>query len=199
MTGPAKVSPLPLAGGSGGGLARRWWSIPPLTPPAGGRGIWLALLPLALAGCNNMVQQPRYDEYEGASLFPDGMAMQHPPDGVVAREMPQEIAAAQRPPLTKALIERGRERFGIYCAPCHANDGSGNGEIPARGFPHPPDYRSARLRAAPVSHFYDVMTNGYGVMYSYADRVSPADRWAIAAYIRVLQQAQPVAPPRDVH
>lgn len=157
------------------------------------------LAALALAGCNNMVQQPRYDEYEGTSLFPNGLAMQHPPDGVVAREMPRELAAAQRPPLTKALLERGRERFEIYCAPCHADDGSGNGVIPSRGFPHPPDYRSARLRAAPVSHFYDVMTNGYGVMYSYADRVSPADRWAIAAYIRVLQQAQPVAPPGDVH
>lgn len=154
---------------------------------------------LALAGCNNMVQQPRYDEYERTPLFPNDMAMQHPPDGVVARETPAELAAAQRPPMTKALLERGRERFGIYCAPCHAADGSGNGVIPSRGFPHPPDYRSARLRAAPVSHFYDVITNGYGVMYSYADRVSPADRWAIAAYIRVLQQAQPDAPPGDPH
>ena len=154
---------------------------------------------LALSGCNNMVQQPRYDEYEASPLFANGMAMQHPPDGVISREMPQELVAARRPPLTKALLERGRERFGIYCAPCHAADGSGNGVIPSRGFPHPPDYRSARLRAAPVSHFYDVMTNGYGAMYSYADRVSPADRWAIAAYIRVLQQAQPVEQAREVH
>jgi mono/diheme cytochrome c family protein len=144
-----------------------------------------------------MVQQPRYDEYEGTSLFANGMAMQHPPDGVVAQEAPREVAAAQRPPLTRALLERGRQRFEIFCAPCHAADGSGNGEIPARGFPHPPDYRSARLRAAPVSHFYDVITNGYGAMYSYADRVPPADRWAIAAYIRVLQQAQPVSPPEN--
>jgi mono/diheme cytochrome c family protein len=163
------------------------------------RAVPLFVVSLTLAGCNNMVQQPRYDEYEGTALFADGVAMQHPPDGVVARETPAEAAGAQRPPLTRALIERGRERFGIYCAPCHAADGSGNGVIPSRGFPQPPDYRSARLRAAPVAHFYDVMTNGYGVMYSYADRVSPADRWAIAAYIRVLQQAQPVAPPRDAH
>jgi mono/diheme cytochrome c family protein len=158
----------------------------------------LPLFALALAGCNNMVQQPRYDEYEGTSLFANGMAMQHPPAGVVAQELPQQIAAAQRPSLTKALLERGRQRFGIFCAPCHAADGSGNGVIPSRGFPHPPDYRSARLRAAPVSHFYDVITNGYGVMYSYADRVPPADRWAIAAYIRVLQQAQPVVPAGEV-
>jgi mono/diheme cytochrome c family protein len=150
---------------------------------------------LALAGCRNMVQQPRYDEYESNNLYPNRMAMQHPPDGTIAQDAPQEHAAEQRPQLTKALIERGRERFGIYCTPCHAYDGSGQGMIPSRGFPHPPDFRSARLRAVPASHIYDVITNGYGVMYSYADRVPPADRWAIAAYIRVLQQAQPETKP----
>jgi mono/diheme cytochrome c family protein len=151
------------------------------------------LLALALAGCDNMVQQARYDEYEASPLFPDGMAMQHPPAGVMAQEAPAEVAAARRPPLTRALLERGRERFGIYCTPCHAEDGSGDGMVPRRGFPHPPDLRAARLRQAPVSHFYDVMTHGYGVMYSYADRVGPRDRWAIAGYIRVLQQASPLA------
>ena len=150
---------------------------------------------LALAGCRNMVQQARYDEYESNSVYPDKMAMQPPPEGTVAQDEPQELAAEQRPPLTRALIERGRQRFGIYCTPCHAYDGSGNGIVPARGFPHPPDFRSARLRGVPASHIYDVITNGYGVMYSYADRVPPADRWAIAAYIRVLQQAQPGARP----
>jgi mono/diheme cytochrome c family protein len=153
------------------------------------------LLLLALAGCKNMVQQPRYDEYEASPLYPDRMAMQHPPEGTVAQDLPQQIAATQRPPLTRALVERGRERFGIYCTPCHAYDGSGDGVVPARGFPHPPDLRSARLRQAPVSHVYDVITNGYGVMYSYADRVAPPDRWAIAAYTRVLQQAQPETQP----
>ena len=154
---------------------------------------FLALL--ALAGCRNMVQQPRYDEYESNPLYPDKMAMQHPPDGTVAQDWPLRRAAEQRPPLTRALLERGRERFGIYCAPCHAYDGSGMGMIPARGFPRPPDLRIARLRQAPASHFYDVITNGYGVMYSYADRVAPQDRWAIAAYVRVLQQAQPEPKP----
>jgi mono/diheme cytochrome c family protein len=154
-----------------------------------------ALLLLALAGCKDMVQQPRYDEYETSPLFPNGMAMQHPPEGTVAQELPQQAAAEQRPTLTKALLERGRERFGIYCTPCHAQDGSGDGMIPARGFPHPPDFRSARLRAVPASHIYDVITHGYGVMYSYADRVPPQDRWAIAAYVRVLQQAQPETQP----
>jgi mono/diheme cytochrome c family protein len=142
-----------------------------------------------------MAQQARYDEYEASPLYPDGMAMQHPPGGTVAQDWPEQRTAEQRPPLTRALLERGRDRFGIYCTPCHANDGSGDGIVPARGFPHPPDFRSARLRQTPASHFYDVMTNGYGVMYSYADRVPPRDRWAIAAYIRVLQQAQPEPAP----
>ena len=154
-----------------------------------------ACLALALTGmlgaCHNMVQQPRYDEYETSPLFADGMAMQHPPQGTIARDYPQHRHAEQRPALTLALIERGRERFGIYCTPCHAEDGSGQGIVPQRGFPHPPDLRSARLRRAPASHIYDVVTRGYGVMYPYADRVAPRDRWAIAAYLRALQQAQP--------
>ena len=155
----------------------------------------MLLFALALGGCRNMVQQARYDEYEANPLYPDRMAMQHSPEGTVAQDWPQRRAAGQRPPLTRALLERGRERFGIYCAPCHAYDGSGMGMIPARGFPRPPDFRSARLRQAPASHFYEVVTNGYGVMYSYADRVPPRDRWAIAAYVRVLQQAQPEPKP----
>jgi len=81
--------------------------------------------------------------------------------------------------------------------PCHAADGSGQGIVPARGFPHPPDFHSERLKAAPDTHFYQVMTNGYGVMYSYADRVPPQDRWAIAAYIRALQ-ATGLPPRREV-
>jgi mono/diheme cytochrome c family protein len=150
---------------------------------------------LTLAGCRNMVQQARYDEYEANPLYPDKMAMQHPPDGTVALDWPQQRAAGQQPQLTRTLIERGRERFEIYCAPCHAADGSGQGMIPARGFPHPPDFRSARLRGVPASHIYDVISNGYGVMYSYAERVRPQDRWAIAAYIRVLQRAEPEVKP----
>ena len=149
----------------------------------------LAVLALgALSGCDNMVQQARYDSYETSPLFGDGSAMQHPPEGAVARDALVADQDAIRPALTPALIARGRERFGIYCSMCHDWDGSGHGVIPSRGFPQPPDLRSARLRAAPVSHFYDVITNGYGVMYPYADRVSPPDRWAIAAYIRALQK-----------
>ena len=152
------------------------------------RTVLALVAPLALCACDNMVQQARYDSYESASLFPDGMAMQHPPEGTVARDAPERAALTERPPLTPALVARGQERFGIYCSVCHAPDGSGNGVVPSRGFPHPPDLRSQRLRAAPVSHFYEIITNGYGVMYPYADRVSPRDRWAIAAYIRALQK-----------
>ncbi|HEX5221525.1 MAG TPA: cytochrome c, partial [Verrucomicrobiae bacterium] len=89
--------------------------------------------------------------------------------------------------ITRQTLERGRERFNIYCAACHGRTGEGNGMIVQRGFPAPPSYHTERLRNAPVGHFYDVMTRGYGLMYPQASRVAPADRWAIAAYIRTLQ------------
>src|SRR5207248_10237690 len=91
------------------------------------------------------------------------------------------------PPVTMALLKRGQQRFDIYCAPCHSKIGDGRGVIVQRGFPQPPSYYIARLRDAPNQHFYDVITHGYGAMYSYADRVGVEDRWAIVAYIRALQ------------
>jgi mono/diheme cytochrome c family protein len=106
------------------------------------------------------------------------------------RRIEAESAQAIPYALTLQLLERGRERFGIYCEPCHSPVGDGDGMIARRGFPHPPSYHIARLRQAPDRHFYDVMTNGYGIMYSYADRVTPEDRWAIVAYIRALQRSQ---------
>ncbi|HVX04263.1 MAG TPA: c-type cytochrome [Rhodanobacteraceae bacterium] len=93
-------------------------------------------------------------------------------------------------PITPQLLARGRQRFDIYCAPCHSRAGDGDGMIAERGFPHPPSYHTAALRNAPDSHFYKVITDGYGVMYPYADRISPHDRWAIVAYIRALQLSQ---------
>jgi mono/diheme cytochrome c family protein len=98
-------------------------------------------------------------------------------------------------PVTREVLQRGQQRFNIYCSPCHSRVGDGQGMIVKRGFPPPPDYAIARLRKAPVGHFYDVITNGYGAMYSYASRVPPNDRWAIAAYIRVLQASRPEVPP----
>jgi mono/diheme cytochrome c family protein len=151
---------------------------------------------LALAGCDDMSHQPRYDSYEASDLFPDGKSVQLPPEGAVARDDPDKARALQnRPPMTAALLARGQERFGIFCTPCHDQAGYGGGTVPARGFPRPPSFHIPRLRNAPSDYFVDVITNGHGVMYSYADRVPPADRWAIAAYIRALQLSQgaPVA------
>jgi mono/diheme cytochrome c family protein len=93
-------------------------------------------------------------------------------------------------PITRQVLERGRERYNIYCTPCHGYTGEGRGMIVQRGFPQPPSYHTDRLRQAPVGHLYDVISNGYGAMYSYAARISPEDRWAIVAYIRALQLSQ---------
>jgi mono/diheme cytochrome c family protein len=134
-----------------------------------------------LGGCDDMRHQNKNNAYSDARTGPG-----RTPDGEV------EFASkpAPPPPVTLALLERGQQRHRIYCAPCHGELGDGNGMIVERGFPPPPSYHIARLRAAPVQHFYDVMTNGQGVMYSFAYRVQPADRWAIAAYIRALQHSQ---------
>jgi mono/diheme cytochrome c family protein len=140
---------------------------------------------LALSGCDNMANQPKRLPYE----LPRGSnerLHREPPAGIVARD---EHAVAP-PVVTEALMQRGQERFDIYCSPCHGRTGDGRGMIVQRGFPAPPSYHIDRLRQAPVQHFYDVITNGYGAMYSYAQRVAPADRWAIAAYIRALQASE---------
>jgi mono/diheme cytochrome c family protein len=144
---------------------------------------------LLLAGCDQSMQdQAKYEVYESTSLFPDGKVNQSPVPGTIARgELAYRAAVAERPELSFALIERGRERFEIFCSPCHSRTGDGDGMIVQRGFPRPPSFHIDRLRQAPAEHFVNVMIDGYGVMYSYADRVSPADRWAIAAYIRALQ------------
>jgi mono/diheme cytochrome c family protein len=119
--------------------------------------------------------------------------MQAPPDGTVARDDPAPDALTDRPAMTADLLARGRERFGIYCAVCHDAAGTGHGTVPARGFPTPPDFGEPRLVAAPSAYFVEVITHGHGVMYPYADRVMPADRWAIAAYIRALQLSRDAA------
>ncbi|MBL6458729.1 cytochrome c [Belnapia sp. T6] len=155
----------------------------------------LLLSLLLLPGCKQeMKQQRRLDTYERSSLWPDGTTARPLPEGVVARgDLARDAAAATPPEVTPALLARGQERYGIYCAPCHGPAGDGDGMIPRRGFPRPPSYHTDRLRAAPAPYVYDVITRGYGVMYGYATRVAPADRWAIIAYIRALQLSRSVA------
>jgi mono/diheme cytochrome c family protein len=135
---------------------------------------------VVLAGCDDMSVQPKQKAYS-----PLVGPVQLPPGIVEHNERPM-----QAPPVTLALLERGQERYRIYCTPCHSELGDGRGMIVQRGFPPPPSYHIDRLRSAPVQHFYDVITDGHGVMYSFAERVQPADRWAIAAYIRALQRSQ---------
>jgi len=146
--------------------------------------------------------QPKYLPYEPSEFFADGRSERPPVPGTIARSQlrldelfytgkENGVVSNRFPfPITRADLERGRERFNVYCTPCHDYKGTGNGMIVQRGFPHPPSYHILRLREAPVGHFYEVMTNGFGAMYSYAARVEPADRWRIAAYIRVLQLSE---------
>ncbi|HEY6484468.1 MAG TPA: cytochrome c [Steroidobacteraceae bacterium] len=137
----------------------------------------------------------------GTSSGRNGMVSLVPPPGpavgvdaqghsLAQSATPMVPVYANPEPITPALLARGRERFNIYCAPCHSEAGDGDGMIVRRGFPAPPSYHTDRLRNAPDSHFYQVISNGYGVMYPYADRITPADRWAIVAYIRALQLSQ---------
>jgi mono/diheme cytochrome c family protein len=144
-----------------------------------------------LAGCGqNMEVQPKYSEYSRAPLFRGGV-LRNPPAGSVARDdLARDAERRDKPALTAALMARGQQRFDIFCSPCHGRTGDGNGIIVERGMPRPTSYHDERLRTADDQHFFDVITNGYGAMYSYASRVPPRDRWAIIAYIRALQLAR---------
>ena len=154
---------------------------------------------LLLMGCNPMHDQPKYEAYEGAALFSDNTAARSLVEGTVARGT--EVTFPESIPVTQGMLYRGQERFDIYCSPCHNRTGDGDGMIVQRGFPPPPSFHSERLRTAPDRHFYDVMSQGFGTMYSYASRIPATDRWAIVAYIRALQLSQHATPdvvPQDV-
>src|SRR3954452_15291645 len=150
---------------------------------------------LSLTGCDDqsMRVQKRYTVDAPAALWQDGTASRPLPEGVVSVGADAVAhALADPPPVTPDLLARGRERYEIFCTPCHGLTGRGNGVVVSRGFPAPPSFGEPRLRAAHASHFVDVITNGYGVMYPYAARVEPGDRWAIAAYVRALQLSQEI-------
>jgi mono/diheme cytochrome c family protein len=146
---------------------------------------------LAIAGCNQnltMSDQKKLAEWERSSIFRNGRVLQAPAAGSVSREQDTGNVLIEKPPMTLALVKRGHERFNVFCSECHGYGGDADGMVVQRGFPRPPSFHEARLVAAPDAYFVDVITHGHGVMYSYADRVPPADRWAIAAYIRALQR-----------
>jgi hypothetical protein len=162
---------------------------------------FLPVLLLTAAGCRrDMFNQPSGKPLERSDFFQDNHMASRPlvPNTVARGHLNEDeifftgkrgtnLVVRLPLPLTKDLLGRGRERFEIYCSVCHGRTGEGNGMIVQRGFPPPPSFHVDRLREAPIGHFFDVMTQGYGIMYSYAERVEPADRWAISAYIRALQ------------
>lgn len=171
---------------------------------------WLAagVVLVAFSGCRDMYDQPRYEPFEASSFFADGSASRPLVAGTVPREDPRNLPDVEDRnllltglkdglpsrsapfPVDRAVLERGLQRYRIYCAPCHGELGDGNGVIVERGFTHPPSYHEQRLLDAPLGHFFQVITDGHGAMYSFASRVAPQDRWAISAYIRALQLSQ---------
>jgi mono/diheme cytochrome c family protein len=151
----------------------------------------------------DMYDEPRFEPLEASTFFDDGTSARPLVPGTVARgdlreddgfyqgKVDGKYVTTLPVDLDEQLLLRGQERFNIYCSPCHGRVGDGNGMIVERGFRRPPSFVSTdRLLNAPVGHFYDVMTNGFGAMPSYASRVAPRDRWAIVAYIRALQRSQ---------
>src|SRR5215471_13346939 len=162
---------------------------------------WLAVL--ALAGCRqDMHDQPRFKPLAMSDFYADLRSARPPVEGAVARGQLHEDAyfytgkIGNNPgdylpfPATREVLERGQQRFNIYCAPCHSRLGDGNGMIVQRGFKQPPSYHIERLEKAPLGYFFDVMTNGFGAMPSYAAQIPERDRWAIVAYIRAFQLSQ---------
>ena len=156
-----------------------------------------------LAGCRqDMQDQPRLNPLRRSDFFEDGRSARPLVSGTVARGelhadsyfytgyIGKDPGDAMPFPATREVLERGRERFNIYCAPCHSRLGDGNGMIVQRGYKRPPSYHTDQMRRQPLGHFFDVMTNGFGAMPDYTQQVDAYDRWAIAAYIRALQLSQ---------
>jgi len=161
---------------------------------------------LVLAGCRqDMHDQPKFFPQRGTSFYADGRSARPQVENTVARGQLHEdtyfytglVNGAEGNtypfPVTMDVLERGQERYNVYCTPCHSRVGNGEGMIVQRGYRPAGNFHSDRLRNAPLGHFFAVMTNGYGAMPDYAAQVTPADRWAIVAYIRALQLSQNAA------
>lgn len=166
-------------------------------------GLLFVLSIPALASCRqDMHDQPKGETFEASSFFDDGRVARPLPEGTVARgrleaDAHLELGVVGGKPaetfpfeIRRADLERGRERFGIFCAPCHDAAGTGDGMVVQRGMKRPPSFHEQRLRDAPPGYFFDVITNGFGVMFDYRDRIDPRDRWRIVAYVRALQLSQ---------
>ena len=158
---------------------------------------------LILAGCRQeMYDQSRVKPLAQSDFYSDLRTARTPVDGTVARGQLHEDTYLYTGKIganpgdympfviTEADLARGRERFNIYCAPCHSRLGDGNGMVVQRGYKHPPTYHQERLRKAPLGYFFDVMTNGFGAMPDYSSQIPVEDRWRIVAYIRALQLSQ---------
>ena len=163
----------------------------------------LLLLLCATAGCRqDMHDQPKYEALEASTFFPDGRASRPLVPGTVARGQLREdthlyegkvsgkLAETFPFPIDLKILERGQQRYNIYCSPCHDRVGNGNGMVVRRGFRPPPSYHIERLRKVPPGYLYDVITNGFGAMQDYATQIPVRDRWAIVAYVRALQLSQ---------
>jgi mono/diheme cytochrome c family protein len=178
---------------------------------AGGWRLGLALIALTVVSAcrQDMHDQPKYRGLRASAFFGDGSSARPIVEGTVARGTLQEDEAFFTGKIDKVtvkefpfavdeqVVNRGQERFNIYCAPCHDRTGGGNGMVVQRGFKPPPSFHIDRLRQADVGYLFDVMTNGFGAMPDYRAQVTPRDRWAIVAYIRALQYSQN-APVADV-
>jgi mono/diheme cytochrome c family protein len=163
-----------------------------------------AVLAIALAGCrNDMHRQAKVVPLRESAFFANGSSARPLPEGVVARGFLRADASLDKGigpdgkflldlpvPVTRALLLRGQERFNVFCSPCHGRTGSGQGMIVQRGFKNPSTFHVERLRNERAGYFFDVMTNGFGQMSSYASPITPEDRWAIVAWIRTLQASQ---------
>ena len=159
----------------------------------------LGVFALALAGCGgtlrqDMANQPRQNPLSPATFFPDDRSARPLIDNTVVRGalaeddlfVPKESNAFPLP-LTRELLERGKDRYAIFCTPCHGLQGDGMGMVTLRGMKHPPSYHQDRLRNVPNGYLFDVITNGFGAMNGYAAQLAPRDRWAVVAYLRALQ------------
>lgn len=175
----------------------------PIRRPVEYVAVLLLVLSVSLAACRqDMFNQPRNKPLAASDFFDDGRASRLPVAGTIARgqlnidahlytgRVDGQLVTTFPFPVTREVLERGRERYNIFCTPCHDAVGNGNGMIVQRGYRRPPSFHIDRLRQAPVGYYFDVMTNGFGAMSDYSAQIPVNDRWAIIAYIRALQLSQ---------